>query len=169
MTLYILTSGDPRHYPFSNKAYTDKDMAEHEAFNLRYSGNYKVKEIEVPFAGKYLYWMHVYYGFTYDWPGMHDVCKDSDVYPCKAYLNEDPLCKEILNRIKNDGAEKYAIGFNSVNEPYMASKLSGDFEFIHGEACDGNFRATYMRIKVVRQTYEQYHAELNKLLHECGY
>lgn len=165
MKLYVLASDNPNDWAFYHKAFTDLEMAEYTAWGTRYT----VREIELPFIGKYVCYVHAYYGYTYTWPGMHDVCEDSNIYACMGDANKDPIWEKALNRVTTDGEEKYALGFEERNEPYIRSKYPSGSEWFHGEACDGNFFAKIFRIKVVRQTYEQYRQGLNKFLLECGY
>jgi hypothetical protein len=169
MTLYILTTDNPMRHPYYHSAYTDKDMAEHVAWDVNHNTTrpYAVKEIDVPFAGKHLYWLHVYYGFVYGYHGIHDKTEDSNVYPCKAMVNEDPISQKILSRIKADGDDKYVFGIDYKNDPYMASKDRWGDAWSYGEACEGKFSATYNRIRVVRETYFQYRQRLDKFLREC--
>lgn len=169
MKLYVLVSDNPNDWAFYHKAYTNREMAEFTAYNT----SYHVREIELPFIGKHVCYVHAYYGYTYDWPDMHGVYEDSGIYACMRDANEDPIWKKAINRVKAEGEEKYALGFGERSEPYIRSKLSGGYEWFHGEACDGNFFAKIFRVKVIKQTYEQYRyekdKELAKFLRECGY
>ena len=169
MKLYILATDDSKMYHFFEKVYIDKRMAELQANDLNNCGyDYEVKEIELPFVGKYVCYVHAYYGYTYGYCDIHDVEAYSDVYPCVNNARESPLWAELMERVHAEGEDKHVFGTDHLNRHFVATKYYGE-GFFYGDYCLGCFRATICHIKVVRQTYEQYTSELNRFLKECGY
>lgn len=170
MKLYVLTTADKRNHLYYERAYTDRCMAEHCASELTFNSGcpYEVEEVELPFLGKYVCYVHLYSGFTYGYRDIHDVEAYSHICPSIGKAKENQMWTDLMDRVRADGEDKYIVGLNRLQEHFVATKYYGE-PFIFGDYGLGCFNATIHRVKVVRMTFAQHVEESRRFLKKLAY
>ena len=160
MKLYVLKSEMPGHFRYSEQAYTDRRMAE---LAVGDSEVYEIMEIDLPFIGKYVSYVHMYYGFSYGMGNIYDVERYGDICPSNEYAKRSPLWLKAMKYVSDKGEENHISGIDYQGRHFVASKYYNE-PFIFGDCSLGCFNATIRRIKVVKETYEQHRNKWDKFL-----
>ena len=143
MEVYIVRDREGDIWPF---AFTDKEMAEHEACDLSFEPNkYHVVEIDLPFVSHSVCYIHGYYGIGGDFGiPMKQIIRNSSIYACTEHAKKDKMWIDAIAYMKNH-LGKYHIK-ETANETYVATDKFGE-PFYWGY--DG-FNVSIKRIRVIR-------------------
>jgi len=99
--------------------------------------------ITLPFVGKYVSYVHVYRGFDYDYPGMHDAIYKSELYPSTEFARLSKAWKQIEQQVIEKPEE-----FNVYSNKICSKDYGGD-DWYYGDVMEGKVSAEIKRLKVI--------------------
>ena len=148
MKLFLIIIDNKYYHEY---AYTDRDRANRNAIHLKImspSRMYEVKEIDLPFIGRSVCYIHTYHGYDYiyDFPktGIENVVSISNVYSCADHAKNDQMWIHSIEKY-NQNPENHIM-----KDDMIASKESDGFPFSYGDIMGGKFNTKIEHIKVIK-------------------
>jgi hypothetical protein len=148
VTIFFITDGSnniKHHTMFLSETKAKEAVDHYQEFTGRY---YTLSSITIPFVGKYISQVEVYYGFDYSFSlnggsSINDVISKSELYPSTELAKNSELWKTNNKRALVDATK------HNFYENRICSKDGFD-DFFYGDIMEGKFNMEIKRYKVYK-------------------